>query len=352
MPFISSLKGTFGALNKELRGPTYLTVSPAVNGQSVFRLFDQELIITSTGEYSITVPANSLFRARLWGAGGGGAGSGWSTSDEGGSGGFATGIINSGSTTTFKIIVGEGGYGPVEGPTGQGGFCTIGGGASSSPPPNGGDYQYSASGGGLTGIFTGSTTIHTTSVLGSSNYKSAAVQSRSVLIAGGGGGGGNTNDSSGSCRGGHGGGSEGSGGFRAGSLISSTRGTQTSVGTWDSNGVWSPSLNTSLSSYGVPGRMQGGPGEGGTYGGGGGGGYYGGSGNTSSGRMGGGGGGSGYFNPSFVSSAVLTTGTQWNQPGNYTDAKWASPAGVAGLGNRSSSAGNRGNSGRVVISGA
>lgn len=349
MPFISSVRGSFGALNKQRRTPAYLTVSPAVNGKTVFRLIDEPLIITTAGEYSITADSQFTFRAKLWGAGGGGAGAGWSSSHEGGAGGYATGIVNLGTNTSFKIIVGEGGYGPVTGPTGNGSFCTIGGGASSSPPTSGSDYQYSASGGGFSGIFTGTDTIHTTNVLQNSNYKSSTVQARSVLIAGGGGGGGNeTGGQGGSYRGGHGGGTNGTGGFRNG-LIDSTKGTQTAVGTWDANGIWNPSLSQSLSNYGVPGRMQGGPGEGGTYGGGGGGGYYGGSSSTSSSRMGGGGGGSGYFNSSFVSSATLTAGTSYDQPGNYTDSSWASPSGIAGVGTRSTSAGTRGNDGRVVI---
>jgi hypothetical protein len=354
MPFVSSIRSTFGAQSKQLRTPLYITVSPAIGGVSAFNLSSgSSITFTTEGEYTCTVPAGSTFRATMWGAGGGGAGSGWSSSWPGGSGGYATGLINLGGITTFKVIVGEGGYGPVTGPTGDGGFCTIGGGASSSPPPSGGDYQYSGGGGGFSGILTGSDTVHTTYVIENSNYKSATTQARSVLIAGGGGGGGNKADTgSQDFSGGHGGGSSGTGGYRQSSLITSTAGTQSSVGSIQSGSSWSPDPQTTFNNYGVPARMQAGPGTGGTYGGGGGGGYFGGTTSVDqpNGQMGGGGGGSGYFNPSFVTSAVLTAGTSQTAPGNNGSALYANPAGIGGSGNRSSSSGNRGNAGRVVIS--
>jgi hypothetical protein len=350
MPFISSLKSTFGPQSKFFKGPTIITISPAISGVSTFNLSaGQVLTITQEGEYTCSVTPNNSFRASIWGAGGGGAGAGWATSDEGGSGGYASGMMY--GLTNFKIIVGEGGYGPVTGPTGDGGFCTIGGGASSSPPPNGSDYQYSGSGGGFSGIFTGHDTIHTTYILENSNYKNASVQNRAVLIAGAGGGGGNTSPAQASCRGGNGGGSSGTGGFRAGTTIPVTAGSQTATGTWDIDSGWDPKHGATLLNYGVPSRMQAGPGTGGTYGAGGGGGYFGGAGTADqpSGRMGGGGGGSGYFNPFFLTSATLTAGTAWNSPGGTGDVNYASPAGQGGLGNRSSASGNRGQAGRVVI---
>lgn len=353
MPFVSSIRSTFGAQSKQLKTPPYATISPSVGGVSSILLSSASFFaFTTEGEYTVTFPPNITFKAGVWGAGGAGAGSGWSSSWSGGSGGYATGSISTASVQTFKILVGEGGYGPVTGPTGDGGFCVIGGGASSSPPPSGGDYQYSGGGGGFSGIFTGTDTIHTTYIIENSNYKSATLQARAVLIAGGGGGGGNKSESGGqSFLGGHGGGSSGTGGYRNGSLISSTAGTQSSVGSIQSGSSWSPDPQTTFNAYGVPSRMQAGPGSGGTYGGGGGGGYFGGT--TSidqpNGQMGGGGGGSGYFNPTYVSNATLTAGTDVTTPGNYTDAKWASPAGIGGAGTRATSNGTRGNAGRVVI---
>jgi hypothetical protein len=353
MPFISSVRGTFGAQSKQLKSPAYLTVSPAINGQSVFRLSDQSLIISTAGEYTITSQYPISFRAKLWGAGGRGAGSGWATSDEAGSGGYATGIIAT-NATTFTIIVGGAGRSPA---TTGAGSCTFGGGASSTPPgSNNGDPQYSGGGGGLTGIFTGSSQIHTSSLLSSSPYKLLATQQRSILIAGGGGGGGNTSPAQGSMRGGHGGGSSGTGGWVVGTQYSASAGTQSAVGVESFGGGWGPDLASTRSSYGIPAYMQAGPGTGETYGGGGGGGYFGGSNagsSSSNGRMAGGGGGSGYFNPSFVSSATLTAGTAYNAPGNSADSAYAfvTPAGQGGTGNRSSSAGNPGYDGAIVITG-
>lgn len=353
MPFISSIRATFGAQARGFKTPPYVIVSPAVNGKTLYNLNTENLILNTNGEYTISCIGAQSIRATMWGAGGGGAGSGWASSWSGGAGGFSTGIINTSTNPSFTVIVGEGGYGPVTGPTGNGNFCTYGGGASSAPPPNGSDYQYSGGGGGFSGIFTGTTQIHTTNVLSSSNYKNAAVQSRSVLIAGGGGGGGNNSGNSNNHDGGHGGGSSGTGGYRNSSLISGTAGTQTQTGTPTvANGSWDPSPITTLNNYGVPGRMQAGPGSGGTYGGGGGGGYFGGATSVDqpNGQMGGGGGGSGYFNPTLVSSGSTTAGSSRTDPSNTGNAFYASPAGQGGAGTRSTSSGTRGSDGRVVIS--
>jgi hypothetical protein len=353
MPFISSVRGSFGAQAKGFKSPPLVVVSPAVNGKTLYNLNTENIIFNTAGEYTISTVGVLSFRSTMWGAGGGGAGSGWNSSWSGGAGGFSTGIISTSSNPSFTIIVGEGGYGPVTGPTGNGNFCTIGGGASSAPPPSGGDYQYSGGGGGFTGIFTGTTQIHTTNILSSSNYKNVAVQSRSVLIAGGGGGGGNNSSNSNNHDGGHGGGSSGTGGYRNSSLISATAGTQSATGTPTvANGSWDPSPIASLNNYGVPGRMQAGPGSGGTYGGGGGGGYFGGATSVDqpNGQMGGGGGGSGYVNTAIVSSGSTTAGSSRTDPSNTGNALYASPAGQGGAGTRSTSNGTRGSDGRLVIS--
>lgn len=353
MPFISSLRGTFGSQAKGLKTPPTVVVSPAVNGKTVYNLAVENLVFNTGGEYTISTIGATSIRATMWGAGGGGAGSGWTSSHHGGAGGFSTGILDTTTNQSYTIIVGEGGYGPVTGPNGNGNFCTYGGGASSSPPPNGGDYQYSAGGGGFSGIFTGTTQIHTTNILSSSNYKNVAVQSRAILVAGGGGGGGNNDRNSNNHDGGYGGGSSGTGGYRNSSLISATAGTQSATGTPTvSSGSWDPTPIQSLNNYGVPGRMQGGPGSGGTYGGGGGGGYFGGATSVDqpNGQMGGGGGGSGYFNPSSVSSGSTTTGSSRTDPSNTGNAFYLSPAGQGGLGRRDTRDGSRGSDGRIVIS--
>lgn len=305
MPFISSIRGSFGAQSKDRRGPKYVTVSPSVDGFANWRLNDQSLIISTAGEYKITLYESSTFRARVFGAGGGGAQQGgWSQGYVGGSGGYATGIVTL-PAGTHTVIVGQGGFGNAF-------RATIGGGGSAQPKDGTTDNRYSACGGGFSGILSGSGTVHDgTGGGGNTTYRTSGVQARSVIIAGGGGGGGTRTGSDVSHIGGHGGGSSGTGGYYMGNLDNSSFGSQSSAGSLRPN-QWGQNR---AGEY-----MLGGHGGDQGYGGGGGGGYFGGSTSDSntSGSMGGGGGGSGYVHPTLVSSGSLIAGSGQTSPGGVS----------------------------------
>ena len=254
MPFISSIRGTFGVQNKQFQTPQYITVSPSVGGQGDFRIIDQlPISLTIPGEYTISLPFGGSFRANVWGAGGGGSQpGGWGGQSVGGSGGYATGVINALPKTSFKLIVGEGGSGNTA-------RYTFGGGRSSQPNGGESDNRYSACGGGFSGIFSNSDAVHDSAPTSGNLYRTSSVQARSILIAGGGGGGGNISGGSNNThKGGHGGGSSGTGGESNGSVQSTTAGTQSGTGATNFGDQWGGRIN--------PAFMGGGSGSGQGYG--------------------------------------------------------------------------------------
>lgn len=320
MPLVPSVRASFGPNSIGSNGNVsdfVIDISPSVAGRTRYNLSREKLSISTSGEYKITplsINSNySPFRAKCWGAGGyGGNRGGWSDGQTAGGGGYAESVIN--YAFPFTVIVGQAGFAQNIANS-----VTVGGGHTSNPPNGGtGDMRYCGGGGGFSGLLTGLNTVHTTSNGSTNNYQSADTQSRSIIIAGGGGGGGSWSIQALDARGGAGGGGDGQGGSFNGSLRPASAGriSTNSVGTWAANGIWGPNLSTSLSSFNVPGRMCGGPGEGETYGGGGGGGYWAGacSGTRSDGagsNMGGGGGGSGYVHPVFCISGIV------QQQGSY-----------------------------------
>lgn len=335
MPFISSVRGSFGAQGKVgITGPRLV-----IFNSTTYNLNTQSLTFSSAGEYSITTLMPIPFRASVFGAGGGGAQrGGWSEGYVGGSGGYASGtlILPPGD---HKIIVGEGGGGNSP-------RTTIGGGSSSQAISSPSDNRYSACGGGFSGIFTGSGTVHNSGHReNNTTYRTSGVQARAVLIAGGGGGGG-TRTSGTNNEGGHGGGLEGTGGTSSGSVDTLSRGTQTAGGSARPN-EWG---NVYPATF-----MHGGTGGDQGYGGGGGGGYFGGSNSNSAlgGVMGGGGGGSGFAHPSFVANPNFITGSSQTSPGGVSQAGYISGSGRGGdpSGNTNNSwSGGTGGSGIVILS--
>lgn len=339
MPFISSIRGSFGATGKAGRtgGPALILFNGVL-----YNMATESINLSTPNEYLISVVVPGRVRARAFGAGGGGAQrGGWSTGFPGGSGGYATGLVNL-LGGNYKIIVGEGGSGNTF-------RATIGGGSTAQNATSGSDNRYSACGAGFSGIFSGTGTVHD-SAGGASNstYRTSGVQARSLLIAGGGGGGGtNSNSSSPQYNGGHGGGSEGTGGqgFGNGAVDNNSRGTQSSAGSLTGN-QWG---NHRAAEF-----MLGGNGGGDGYGGGGGGGYFGGSTADSSSHMGGGGGGSGFVHPTLVTSGSLISGSGQNSPGGSGQTGYVSGDGFGGgpSGNTNNSwSGSAGASGRFILGG-
>jgi len=214
-----------------------------------------------------------------WGAGGaGGTVGGWGYGAAGGAGGAANGIVSVTSGQEYSIVVGGGGV--VNSTT-----SAVGGGGAASNNNN--DNRYSGGGGGYSGLFLNSVS-----------------QANALLIAGGAGGGGSSRAGTGNA-GGAGGGTSGQVGYspyNSKSAYGGNPGTQSAAG--------ANSSCDNISGGGGQGALLGGVTRCHSYGGGGGGGYFGGSGGgySESNTMGGGGGGSGYFNPSYVSSATLTSG--------------------------------------------
>jgi len=338
MPFISSVRGSFGS-----NGKNGFTGIPIIvyNGVS-YNLNAQSLTFSTAGEYTISVLNSSpiKLRARVFGAGGGGGQrGGWTQGYPGGSGGYATGILTM-YNGAHKIIVGEGGSGNT--------FRTVvGGGHSAQPKSDVSDNRYSACGGGFSGIFSGSGAVHDgTGGAGNTTYRTSGVQARSLIIAGGGGGGGSMTGSYPSMDGGHGGGSEGTGGLSRGNADNLSRGTQTSAGALRPN-EWGQVYQATLMHAGSGGDQG--------YGGGGGGGYFAGSnGDSGSGAtMAGGGGGSGFIHPTLISSGQLIAGSGQNSPGGVSQTGYISGSGRGGdpSGNTNNSwQGGAGGSGIVILS--
>ena len=293
MPFISSVRGSFGSQsNKPRVGSRSMVSGGVVSTGGGYRIHTFETVGSAeldTTNLGVTLSAE----AYVFGAGGAagstnwGNGSGWSF---GGGGGFSGGTIAIPAGQKLQIKVG------ARGEFAQGANLVEGGGAGGTSWGNGG-------GGGLSGIFLNNT------------YSFA----NAILIAGGGGGGGTTGQDGTSYSGNR----QGRGGTQSGYQLPS-------AGDYASGGWF------------APGQLTGGHPE--PHGGGGGGGYYGGSGGAyyEPNDMGGGGGGSSYAS-GLVSGASLTQAsyqTGANQGGTYG-------SGSYGNGGQSNTA--AGQQGRVVI---
>lgn len=270
------------------------SISPAVNGKSVWNLeIDGALNLGTAGVWTITPQNTFTVNAKAWG-GGGGAGNPSGGLYQGGGGGFAGGSITLRAGTPYTLSVGGGGQmgssssaAPIA--TAIGGAPGGGNGATSYNDNGNGTYVAGAGGGGYSGL------------RNSGGY--------GVLIAAGGGGGG---------YGGPGGAGGGLAGGSAGIYQGADGATQTTGAA-----MWA-----------------GGPGT--AIGGGGGGGYYGGFGGYGgvNGRPGGGG-GSGYASPSDVTGAILMIGSGAS-PAAYDDFQ-RSGSGVGGVN-------GAGGAGRAILS--
>ena len=242
-----------------------------------------DVVFAYTGsDQNWTVPeGTTTIEVKMWGAGGGGGNrGGWTYGAKGGGGGFAGGIIDVTPGETLTFIVGKGGQKGSEVATGW----HYGGGACHH---NTSDNRYGACGGGRSEIRRSST---------------------SLIIAGGGGGGGSSRAGENNF-GGAGGGTEGQRG-NAG-----YQGGHAGGGTQNAGGVGG-TANNGPGEAGT--QYQGGRSGNNAYGGGGGGGWYGGGGGgyTEPNGMSGGGGGSSYIVG--VTDGV-TTGGNWETPGNAGD---------------------------------
>jgi len=310
MPFISSVRGSFGPQSKSKRnGSQFMITGGTTTTAGGYRIHD----FTTVGSTTFDVSSFGLpisIEAYVYGAGGAsgsinwGNGSGWSY---GGGGGFSGGTIQLQGTQSLNVKVGAAGIHASGATLGEGG------GAGGTNWGNGG-------GGGLSGIF-------------SNTYSYA----NAVLVAGGGGGGGTSRASGqGVNRGGGGGGTTGQNGTSFSNNRHGKGGTQ--------SGYQLPDAGDYASGgWFAPGQLTGGHPE--PHGAGGGGGYWGGSGGAyyEPNDMGGGGGGSSYASGS-VTNATLTQAsyqTGANQGGIY---------GSGSYGNGTSwGSGQAGQQGRVVI---
>lgn len=327
MPFVGSVRGTFGAIseNRGVSNPGGIAELVRQNPNSSALPTGGTITVAGgyrihtfsyTGSDQTLVLSGSLgtitnVECYLYAGGGGSGNTGWGRYSAGGGSGFAGGTISSMTVGTYKIVVGQGGG------AGSSGRTAYGNGGSGYSWGNGG-------GGGLSGIFDSNT----------------FAQANALLIAGGGGGGGAsrvTNDGCGSGnRGGGGGGSSGQDGEGYdGAQFAGRGGTQSSGGSGHTSGSGSGESGSAL--QGANRSSSHGAGGGAGYFGGGAGAYY--EPNT----MGGGGGGSSYYKTSAISSPVLTSGdrcTTANTGGIY----YLAPAGVSGQ-----PVNTEGNPGRVVV---
>lgn len=353
MPFVSSVRGSYGNSSRGKHSAQFVRITDRRLGTVTFQSIKTKMTFSSYGEYLLEfISGNGSSPAfpgtcdvALWGAGGrAGNIGGWSSGFAGGAGGHACGILTV-PFTSVVVLVGEPGY-----PSGAKNAFTYGGGHTANPPNGGseggiGDRRYSSGGGGFSAIFSGPDVVHNThnSYLvpaggaATSNYRTATLQNRSLIVAGGGGGGGSTAAGA-SWRGGAGGGATGQ---RAENHNTASEGTQSQVGQTQ-NGQWGPSYTSSRDSQNLPQRMAAGPGEGEAYGGGAGGGYFAGagSGRPDNSFMPGGSGGSGYLHPTLVTSGVNSQGSFNTTPtggnafaiANYISGRGAGGTDVGGAG--------------------
>ena len=294
MPFVSSVRGTFGPTSENkgvssgsstgeiLRQNPNSSALPT-GGTAVVAGGYRIRTFTTVGSNTFSTNSLSLTaEAFVYGAGGASGSLNWGSPNSwsyGGGGGFSGGTLSAAASSSYIVKVG------ARGEFAQGANLVEGGGAGGTSWGNGG-------GGGLSGIFTNNT------------YSFA----NAALIAGGGGGGGTSRASGqGVNRGGGGGGSTGQDGTSYSGNRQGRGGTQSGYqlpaeGTYNGGGWF------------APGQLTGGHPE--PHGGGGGGGYYGGSGGAyfEPNDMGGGGGGSSYSSGA-VTGATLTQAS-YQTPGN------------------------------------
>lgn len=257
-----------------------LNVPVSVSGPGFYDLKDGPLVLSSTGEFDISLAPQSIsdvaVKVHLWGAGGG-SGAPIGGPGGGGAGGFTVGDYTILVGSTYKYIVGSSDGNPAN-PGGPG-----------APGGPGGV------GGGLSGVFATSVS-----------------QANAILIAGGGGGTG-SNDGGTQGSGGGGGGATAQDGYSPDSVAGPASG---GGGTQSAGGAGGPSSTAPGPGDGSDGTALtgggGGPrGTSGSGGGGGGSGYYGGGGGAgqTGGNTGGGGGGggSGYLHPTLVTNGTTTT---------------------------------------------
>ena len=277
-------------------------------------------------EQSYSPSGVSKFDAYLWGAAGGagyeysGSGGGARGYSSGGAGGFTSGTVAVTGSPTYKMIVGQGGFG--QDVTASTTATSFGGGGAGKVIAHAG---CGGSGGGLSGIFLTSFT-HGNSVLiagGGAGGESATPDN--VNVAGNGGGStgndGGLNTSSGHNANGNGKGGTQSAGGAAGVDDQTTNGAGTAL-----NG-------------GLGGHMCGG----------GGGGYYGGGGGGHTGSHGssGSGGGSGYIGHASVSNGVTTASANGTLTGTHNPPQTSSSYYSAGIGVGATQA--NGGNGKIVI---
>lgn len=142
-----------------------LNISPAVGGRTSWDFAQHgNLVISSAGQYTISVSTPTTVSAKLWGGGGGAANVNYSnivaSTAKGGGGGHSSGNVVLQPGVTYILVVGSGGTQATTATAyGQGG------GGKTGSRSNGGQ------GGGYTGLFS-----------------STVSQANSILVAGGGGG--------------------------------------------------------------------------------------------------------------------------------------------------------------------
>lgn len=285
----------------------YLTATATNNPKSQTTLFSLKTTFTYTGSEQTWIVPDGVTEVsvKVWGAGGAGGTYG-GVGDGGGSGGYAAANLTVTPGQELKIVVGGGGeHGIASGNGGLGGWP--GGGYGTAGDASGGG------GGGYCGVFFPS-----------------HVHANALIIAGGGGGGTGyyVGGAGGGTTGNQGGGPGGVGGTQSagGSGTFGADGSALQGGNGDSRGS-----RTSVTSY---------------DGGGGGGGYYGGEGGYQDAR--GGGGGSGFLHPT-LASGNLTTGNNGLTNAGGTAPNNSDEDYIAGVGNGSNNATDAGN-GLVVIS--
>ncbi|MDR3663263.1 MAG: Ig-like domain-containing protein, partial [Mycobacterium sp.] len=144
---------------------------------------NQTVNFTTSGSYTLHVPAHvTSIGFTLNGAGGGGGAAGTSGNSAGAAGGTVSGTItipNSSSASSFTVVVGGGGSGGASGSPGTGGAAGTGGTGCAAGGAGGQGYDSAGGGGG------GATCI----------YLSGAPVNTIVEVGGGGGGGGYGNPS-------------------------------------------------------------------------------------------------------------------------------------------------------------
>lgn len=317
MTVIQSLQN-FGIVLPDLNVPTSISALGTWNFAT-----DGNLVLTTPGTYNITFNKTLSKTVKMWGAGGGG--SSWSSA--GGGGGAAVGTVNF-AAGQYTFVVGTRG---IRIDASGGAIPGYGSGGISNPTPGGATWAtpasyYSGSGGGGTGIHNGSTAI---------------------LVAGGGGGGsygqGGAGGGTSGTAGSGGGGGHGSGGDQTnpGAAGATVAGGPSPISPASAGGTFSvlTGSNGGNSSGNQP-YISAGGGGGGWRGGGGGGNRYG-------VYHGAGGGGSGYYNPAFVTSATLYSGSG-TTAGNNTDPLYSPTYGFGGAVNGSAPATN-GGIGAIII---